>query len=136
MAMVIVVGACDQSAGNGGAAGANRASPSADEAKPTGAKSAEPAVGAQAAAPASAGGSPATSEDGSVDGPPPLELDPPLLDFGILPPSVTKEGTVRLVNKGNKELEVLTVQPSCKCTTIEDISGQKIPVGGSIASVP
>lgn len=132
MAMVLVVGACDQSAGNGGAAAANRASPTADEAKATGAKSAEPAVGAQAAAPASAGGSSATSEDGSVDGPPPIELDPPLLDFGILPPSVAKEGTVRLVNKGNKELEVLTVQPSCKCTTIDDISGKKIPVGGSI----
>ena len=68
----------------------------------------------------------------AIDGPPPLKLEPEVLDFGIVPPSVTKDGTVKLINTGTKELEILTVQPSCKCTTLEDMSGRKIPVGGSV----
>jgi len=71
-------------------------------------------------------------EDEPLDELPPITLDPPVLDFGIIPPAVTKEGVVKLINTGTKELEVLTVQPSCKCTTLDDISGKKIPVGGYI----
>lgn len=67
-----------------------------------------------------------------IDGAPPIRLEPEVLDFGIVGPSETKEGIVKLVNTGDRPLEVLTVQPSCKCTTIDDISGQVIPVGGSI----
>jgi len=55
-----------------------------------------------------------------------------VLDFGILPPSATKEGVVKLVNTGSRELEILTVQPSCKCTTTDDLAGTKIPPGGSV----
>ena len=54
------------------------------------------------------------------------------MDFGILPPSIIKEGSIKLYNTGSKELEVLTAQPSCKCTTTDDISGKKIPVGGFV----
>jgi len=68
----------------------------------------------------------------SVDEMPPIRLEPEVIDFGIVPPSVSKEGVVKLVNTGTKELEILTVQPSCKCTTLEDMSGKKIPAGGSI----
>ena len=68
----------------------------------------------------------------TVDGPPPMRLDPPVLDFGIIAPGKVAEGVVRLINTGQRELEVLTVQPGCKCTTINDIAGQKIPVGGFI----
>ena len=89
------------------------------------------ALSQPAAQPASA--EPALQDDGEdVDGPPPLRLEPEVLDFGIVPPSVTREGIVKLVNTGSKELEILTVQPSCKCTTLEDMSGRKIPAGGSI----
>jgi len=64
---------------------------------------------------------------------PPITLDPPMLDFGIVKPSETKEGVVKLVNNGTKELEILTVQPSCKCTTLgDDLSGKKIPPGGFV----
>jgi hypothetical protein len=93
-----------------------------------------PAAAAQAPAPQAAGQDAAAQESSgeAVDGPPPIRLEPEFIDFGILPPSVTKEGVVKLVNTGNKELEILTVQPSCKCTTTEDVSGQKIPVGGFI----
>ena len=89
------------------------------------------ALSQPAAQPASA--EPALQDDGEdVDGPPPLRLEPEVLDFGIVPPSVTREGIVKLVNTGSKELEILTVQPSCKCTTLDDMSGRKIPAGGSI----
>jgi len=70
--------------------------------------------------------------DEPKDEAPPITLDPPVLDFGIVPPSQSKSGSVKLINTGTKELEILTVQPSCKCTTLEDISGKKIPVGGFI----
>lgn len=72
------------------------------------------------------------ASDEPLDELPPITLDPPILDFGIVPPSVTKAGVVKLINTGTKELEILTVQPSCKCTTLEDLSGQKIPVGGFV----
>jgi hypothetical protein len=63
---------------------------------------------------------------------PPITLDPAVLDFGIVPPSETRSGVVKIVNTGTRELEILTVQPSCKCTTLEDLAGKKIPVGGFV----
>ena len=74
----------------------------------------------------------AAADDEPIDSLPPITLDPPMVDFGIVEPGVTKVGVVKLVNTGTKELEVLTVQPNCKCTTLDDISGKKIPVGGFI----
>ncbi len=75
----------------------------------------------------------APSVDEAIDALPPIRLEPEVMDFGIIPPSVTREGIVKLINTSQKELEILTVQPSCKCTTLgEDISGQKIPPGGFI----
>jgi hypothetical protein len=73
-----------------------------------------------------------SGDDEPIDGLPPIRVEPEVLDFGIVPPSVAKEGTVRLVNTGNRELEILTVQPSCKCTTLDDVAGKKIPVGGFV----
>jgi hypothetical protein len=67
-----------------------------------------------------------------IDGAPPIRLEPEVLDFGIVGPSETREGVVKLVNTGVRPLEILTVQPSCKCTTIDDISGQVIPPGGFV----
>ena len=78
------------------------------------------------------GAAPSSAQDEPVDGPPPIRVEPEVLDFGIVPPSVSKEGAVRLVNTGTKELEILTVQPSCKCTTLDDVAGKKIPVGGFV----
>lgn len=100
------------------------------------AKADAPASGSGAGTSAPSAETPAAQADQesqeSVDGPPPIRLDPPVLDFGILPPSATKEGVVKLVNTGTKELEILTVQPSCKCTTTEDLAGKKIPPGGFV----
>lgn len=136
-------GAGQTSAGSGAvttaAAGTSGATAPAPKAEDGGAAGAAPApvAAAQAPAPQSSGqessGQESSAQESSgeaVDGPPPVRLEPEFIDFGILPPSVTKEGVVKLVNTGNKELEILTVQPSCKCTTTEDVSGRKIPVGG------
>jgi hypothetical protein len=90
---------------------------------------AQPAGVAQASAPSR---DTAAAESEPVDGPPPLRLEPAVLDFGIIAPGKQAEGVCKLINTGTKELEVLTVQPGCKCTAINDIAGQKIPVGGSI----
>lgn len=92
-----------------------------------------PSPSAPPAAPAAeqpAATPPAEAE--AIDEMPPIRVEPEVLDFGIIPPSVTKEGSVKLTNFGTKELEILTVQPSCKCTTLDDMSGTKIPPGGSI----
>jgi hypothetical protein len=89
----------------------------------------QPAGVAQASAPSQ---DTAAAESEPVDGPPPLRLEPAVLDFGIIAPGKQAEGVCKLINTGTKELEVLTVQPGCKCTAINDIAGQKIPVGGSI----
>lgn len=75
---------------------------------------------------------PADESEEPKDEAPPITLDPPVLDFGIVPPSETRSGVVKIVNTGTRELEILTVQPSCKCTTLEDLAGKKIPVGGFV----
>jgi hypothetical protein len=103
-------------------------------------KAEQPAAQASDGAPAAQAVAAAETRDESsdsetaveVDGPPPIRLDPPVIDFGILPPAATREGAVKLVNTGSRELEILTVQPSCKCTTLEDLSGKKIPPGGFV----
>jgi len=123
LAGTLAVSACDKGAIAPAAATASNAAP------PSSVPSTSAPVAQQAAAPAA---DVAASADEDVDGPPPLRVEPDVLDFGIVPPSVTKEGVVKLVNTGTKELEILTVQPSCKCTTLEDMSGRKIPAGGSI----
>lgn len=127
LAVTLGVSACDRTSSSGEAAqnaGQTAAAPAS-----------APAI---ASAPTDPAPAPAGSEsqdsptDESIDGPPPIRLEPAVLDFGIIPPSVTKEGVVKLINTGTTELEILTVQPSCKCTTLEDMSGRKIPVGGSV----
>jgi len=129
IAISIGVPACDRKPdGTGQVASTDQPQAAAPAAAGTSAASPSPAP---ASAPAPAPAEQAASDE-PVDGPPPLRVEPEVLDFGIIPPSVTKEGVVKLINTGTKELEILTVQPSCKCTTLEDISGKKIPAGGSI----
>lgn len=67
-----------------------------------------------------------------IQGVPPIQLQPSLLDFGFVPPSSASTGTIALVNTGPKALKILAVQPSCKCTTISDLAGKEIPTGGSV----
>lgn len=142
MTAVLVVAGCERPKGEGAASsGATPAAPTAQGNPPAPAAPTPPGssqasgsatTAPQAASTDSQAAQPAEESSDTVDAPPPVRLEPAVLDFGILPPSVTREGVIKLVNTGTKELEILTVQPSCKCTTTEDMSGQKIPVGGSI----
>lgn len=112
---VLVVG-CDRPAGQ-----------SASEASGTSTVSATSAVEEVAVA-----APPANERPAPVAGRPPLRLEPPTLDFGFVAPSTASTGTIQLINGGTEPMKILAVQPSCKCTTINDIAGQTIPVGGSV----
>ena len=100
--------------------------------------SAEPAAAAPAAKPTggstprtvqSAAASPVVSP--SMTEEPPLVLDPPVLDLGVVPPNTAAEGAVMLINRGTEPLLILAAEPSCKCTTLDDIAGTTIAPGES-----
>ncbi len=63
---------------------------------------------------------------------PPVDVVPPFLDFGFIPPNVDATGSVKIVNQGTEPLMILAAEPSCKCTTLSDLSGTVIPPGGSV----
>ncbi len=71
-------------------------------------------------------------QDEAEDPPPPIQLDPPVCDFGFVEPSATPKRVVKLINTSDQPLTILAVQPSCKCTTINDIVGTDIPPHGSV----
>ena len=54
------------------------------------------------------------------------------MDFGTVPPGVIPNAVVKLKNTSDKPLTILAVQPSCKCTTVDDLVGQEIPPGGFV----
>jgi len=134
LASVLAVSACERPSQPVQAAAASNQTASSALTASSGAVGGAPAASQPATTSGESVNPQSAAEGGGedVDGPPPLRLEPEVLDFGIVPPSVTKEGIVKLVNTSSKELEILTVQPSCKCTTLEDMSGRKIPAGGSI----
>ena len=63
---------------------------------------------------------------------PPLAAEPPTADLGFLAPNTAGEGTVRILNTGSTPLTIKQVQPSCKCTTSNDLVGKVIEPGKSI----
>lgn len=63
---------------------------------------------------------------------PPLELVPPVLDFGVVPPNTQVKGQVQLFNRGDSPMLILAAEPSCKCTALDDIAGSTIAPGESI----
>jgi len=110
------------------AGGATVATAPASVAEPvSGPASAGPNESQKTAAPA-ASSTPAAP----IQSPPPIQLRPPSLDFGFVPPSSASTGSVELVNTTDRPLKILAVQPSCKCTTISDLAGKEIPAGGSV----
>ncbi|MBX3354470.1 MAG: DUF1573 domain-containing protein [Phycisphaeraceae bacterium] len=72
---------------------------------------------------------PEPDEDGMIDAPPPLEVDPPVLDFGFIAPRQQVTGKVKLWNRGRNPVRIIAVQPSCKCTTTNDVTDQDIAPG-------
>jgi len=65
-------------------------------------------------------------------GPPPIEFDPPRLDFGMVPPGQEMRGTVQIRNVGDEPVKILAMKPDCACTTLEDLTGRVIEPGKSV----
>jgi hypothetical protein len=63
---------------------------------------------------------------------PPVEVDPPICDFGFVRPGEAPSKKVKITNVGDKPLLVLAVQPSCKCTTVNDLVGTEIAPGATV----
>ncbi len=63
---------------------------------------------------------------------PPLEVVPPVLDFGFIAPNEDAKGSVQLHNRGTEPLLILAAEPSCKCTTLSDLGGTIIEPGGMV----
>jgi len=68
----------------------------------------------------------------SEDAAPPVVVDPPIMDFGTVPPGRVPEATVKLRNLSDRPLRILAVQPSCKCTTVDELVGKDIPAKGEV----
>ena len=64
---------------------------------------------------------------------PPIRVLPSTLNWGTVAPSATVMGSVQLQNLSDEPLTITAVQPSCKCTTTDDLAGKVIPPGGSVA---
>ncbi|MCA9284065.1 MAG: DUF1573 domain-containing protein [Phycisphaerales bacterium] len=62
----------------------------------------------------------------------PVQVEPPLKDFGLVGPSVKLPTTFILRNVGSEPLRLGAAVPSCKCTTIEGLVGNVIPPGGTL----
>jgi hypothetical protein len=70
-------------------------------------------------------------QDGAIDAPPPITVTPQRLDFGFMLPNTNARGPLTLLNTGTAPVTLLSVTPSCKCTTITDAAGVTIEPGKS-----
>ena len=61
-----------------------------------------------------------------------IEFDPPILDMGFVAPNQGATGSVEMRNTGSRPIRILSVKPSCKCTTLEDLTGRVIQPGKSM----
>lgn len=71
-----------------------------------------------------------SSVEDNPPGWPPIEFEPPLLDFGNLPPGGTGTGLVKIWNVGEEPLKIVRSITSCGCTVAENLAGREIPPGG------
>jgi hypothetical protein len=60
-----------------------------------------------------------------------IAFEPPALDFGIVAPNVAPSGSVQIRNLGTSPVHIKSMKPTCKCTTLEDLTGTAIPPGGT-----
>ena len=121
--MLASLGGC----GDGGNSGAETTSPAPVTSKPDTQK---PGTHSTVRSVQSAGESPVVAPVLAEE--PPLELVPPVLDFGVVPPNTDAKGAVQLFNRGDKPMLILAAEPSCKCTALDDIAGKTIAPGESI----
>ena len=62
---------------------------------------------------------------------PPITVEPPVLDFGVMAPRAGGKGSVRLTNSSASPLRIVAVTPSCKCTATNSLAGTVIAPGAS-----
>ena len=98
-------------------------------ASPASAPAQAPAAPVQDAAVAASVTPPAASA--VVDELPPIRIDPPTLDFGVMAPRAGGKGSVTLTNTGSVPLRIVAVTPSCKCTTTSMLAGKVLAPGAS-----
>ena len=65
-------------------------------------------------------------------GRPPVEFDPPILDFGYLKPNEKGVGTIQIRNVGEEPIKILQASPSCRCTALGNVRGKVIAPGSSV----
>ncbi len=70
-----------------------------------------------------------TSARENPDGWPPIEFEPPVLDFGVVEPGAAGQGKVKIWNAGSTPLRILRSVTSCGCTEAEDLGGRVISPG-------
>lgn len=63
---------------------------------------------------------------------PPIRVMPATLDWGTVAPNEEVLGSVRLQNLSDQPQTILSVQPSCKCTTTDSLDGTVIPPRGEL----
>lgn len=61
-----------------------------------------------------------------------MVVEPPMVDFGAVPPGARKSTTFTLRNPTGSPLKIIDAKPSCKCTDITPLKGVTIPAGGSV----
>lgn len=81
---------------------------------------------------------PASGRDGATvrkvpqDPLPPVKVEPPSVDAGIYPPKGSGTATIQLTNTGDEPLTILTVQTSCSCTAVNDVTNTVIEPGATV----
>lgn len=61
----------------------------------------------------------------------PVRVEPTILDFGLVEPSQSIPGVFRITNTSSSPLVIVTTLTSCKCTTTQEYSGQRIAPGAT-----
>jgi hypothetical protein len=89
-----------------------------------------PAATGPASSPAPPAAPPAAHS--TIDGPPPLAFEPPVLDLGLLGVGQSGSGTVKVRNVGDRTVKILTTKASCACTYAKDISGTVLAPGEAV----
>lgn len=97
----------------------------------TGPGDADPSVPVASGAGADTGAPPAPTQPALADHASPLEFDPPILDFGLVGPDAEMREVVHVTNVSNQPVHIVDMRPDCKCTTVEDLSGQVLEPGAS-----
>jgi hypothetical protein len=63
---------------------------------------------------------------------PPVEFDPPVLDFGTIMPNEAVSGEFTVYNIGEENLEIVEAKVSCQCTTVTRVNGVILEPGESL----